>query len=157
MTNLIRTATAADLGELFTLQRAAFVDEATLYGTPDVPALTESIDDFTARHGRSTTFVSERGPRIIGAVSLIRHDELFDVERLMTAPDARGSGVASALMTHVDDHLRASGESAVQLVVGERAEDNRRLYGRLGYAETARWASAEFPDVVLIRMIKQLT
>lgn len=167
----IRLAEPADLGELFSLQRAAFVDEAMLYGTPHVPALDESLDDFAQRHRESITFVAVEQRRLIAAVSLRRHDTastetastdtaspetLFDVERLMTAPDRRGGGAASALMAHIDNFLVAEGEKGVQLIVGDIAVGNRRLYERLGYTVESRWESVEFPGVFLVRMAKAL-
>ena len=147
-------ATSGQIGELYSLQRAAFVDEAMLYDTPHVPALDESFDDFATRHGESTTLVAIDGARIVGAVSLRRYVALFDVERLMTAPDRRGEGVATALMAHVDAYLAALGEAGVQLIVGDIAVDNQRLYERLGYIRTARWESDEFPGLILLRMTK---
>jgi len=44
--------TAGREGELFTLQRASFVDEAMAYGTPQVPTLTETFDAFRSRIDR---------------------------------------------------------------------------------------------------------
>lgn len=150
-------ASSGDIGELFSLQRAAFVDEAVIYGTPHVPALDEQFDAFESRHAESTTFTCREGTRIVGAVSVRQYEERPDIERLMTVPDRRGHGIASGLMDRAEQFIRSEGHGSVQLIVGELATDNRRLYERLGYETTERWHSPDFPDVVLLRMTKQLS
>lgn len=44
----ISPADDGDAGELLTLQRAAFVTEAQVYGDPRLPALTETLDELRA-------------------------------------------------------------------------------------------------------------
>lgn len=53
----------ADAGEVLTLQRAAFVQEALIYGTPDMPPLTQSLDEL---RGELEQNDEERG-RSLGA------------------------------------------------------------------------------------------
>jgi len=154
----IRPATAADLGELFTLQRAAFVDEAWVYGTAEVPSLRETLSEMEDRLGRSDTIVAVEGHRIVGMVSLrSSRDGGPDIERLAVAPDRRHRGYATALMAAAEDLALLAGETAVQLLVGEAATLNRRLYDRLGYTETARFPLEAHPHVVLVSMTKALT
>ena len=150
----IAEASESDLGELFSLQRAAFVDEAVLYGTPHVPALDESFTEFQARHEAAKTLVVRNGARIIGAVSVRRYENLPDIERLMTVPDRRGEGVATALMAGAEELAASQGHLGIQLIVGELASDNQRLYERLGYRITSRWESTEFAGLILLRMTK---
>ena len=76
-------------GEVFTLQRAAFVNEARLYGTPDTPALNEEFNEFSARMSGSYSWIAIDGNRIVGAVSLRTYSGAPDVERLMVAPDSK--------------------------------------------------------------------
>ena len=54
----IRRLSVDDIGAVFTLQRAAFVDEARLYDTPFVPALDETLDELTARLDQSESLVA---------------------------------------------------------------------------------------------------
>lgn len=157
MTRTIRLAEPADRGELFTLQRAAFVDEARLYETPFVPALDETFEAFGARHDTSTTWVAEFGGRIVGAVSLRDYRSGGpDIERLMVAPDCRGQGISSVLMKVAEDHALAAGFDAIQLIVGEIAHDNRAIYRHLGWVERAHEPLKDFEHVILVTMSKQL-
>ncbi|MDY7104911.1 MAG: GNAT family N-acetyltransferase [Actinomycetota bacterium] len=152
----IDRATVEDHGELLTLQRAAFVDEAHLYGTPEVPALDETFAELDARLRRSHTIAARldgRG-RIVGAVSL-RSDRVPPaIERLMVAPDQRGLGLATRLMAGIEAVARQDGHREVRLVVGEIASGNRRLYERLGYRYLER--SVVFGDVGVWTMAKAL-
>jgi len=154
---LIRSAVPADTGEIFTLQRAAFVDEAWVYGTANVPSLTETLADTEARLAWSFTLVGTEAQRLVGAVSLRSYRPGGpDVERLMVAPDRRRAGLATKLMTTAEAHVKASGESIIQLIVGELATFNQKLYQRLGYTVAARFPLESHPHVMLLSMTKEL-
>jgi len=153
----IRPASPDDFGAIFTLQRAAFVDEARLYGTPDVPSLNETLDELTARMAQSTSFVAVDGHRIVGAVSLRTYrNDVPDVERLMVAPDRRGQGISTQLLAHVEDHAREQGQRCLQLVVGAVAETNRAIYRHLGWVDHSIESLEGFDDVILHTLVKQL-
>lgn len=153
----IREAHADDVGELLTLQRAAFVDEAWLYGTAAVPALLEDLDGLRMRLAESHTIVGLDGDRIVGAVSLRDYRPGGpDVERLMVAPDCRQQGLASQLMNAIEDHARSAAHETIQLIVGDLANQNQKLYKRLGYAITDRFPLDDYPDVILLTMQKTL-
>lgn len=95
----IRRLDSADYGQVFTLQRASFVDEARIYETPFVPALDETFDEFIARMDASTSWVAAHDGRIVGAISLRTYRRgIPSVERLMVAPDCRGQGISSVLL-----------------------------------------------------------
>lgn len=55
------------------------------------------------------------------------------VENVVTAPEARGLGDASAVMTAIRDHACASGAYKLMLLSG-RARQARGFYERLGYS-----------------------
>ncbi len=153
----IRPAEPPDLGQLFSMQRAAFVDEAFLYGTPEVPALLDTRDDLQARLAASSTWVSVDNDRLIGAISVRTWREPGpDIERLMVVPDRRGEGVATDLVRCVETYLVQTGCTAVQLVVGGIAVDNQRLYQRLGFVATSSTMLDGYPSVEVITMTKQL-
>ena len=64
----IRPITPDDAGEVLTLQRAAFVQEAIIYGTPHMPPLTQTLEEISAELVENLGCVALRGPRIVGAV-----------------------------------------------------------------------------------------
>jgi hypothetical protein len=57
-------------GEVLTVQRAAFVAEARVYGTTEIPPLVETLDQ--VRHELATTLTmgAWQGSRLVGAARL---------------------------------------------------------------------------------------
>lgn len=153
----IRAVEPSDLGEVFTLQRAAFVDEARLYETPFVPALDETFEDFTQRMASSTSWAAIHGNRIVGAVSMRTYRRgIPDVERLMVAPDCREQGISAVLLQVVEDTARSAGHQSLQLIVGHVATNNRAIYGHLGWVEESSENLVGFEHVLLHTMVKTL-
>lgn len=137
-------------GELYTLQRAAFVDEAMAYATPEVPALTETLTGFTSRtRSLDRLLIATDQFRIVGAVGARITDNVPWLERLMTAPDRRGEGIGRQLVTTTTEHYRDQGFCEVSAVVGDRNPLLRAFYISLGFAVTGRTvATAAAPELL---------
>ena len=133
-----RWATTADHGELFSLQRAAFVDEAVTYATTDVPALRESFGAFVERTAGVETLLLMDQERIIGAVGLREHDGTGWLERLMVAPDRRRAGFGHRLVERIEAHADQLGHSTVRAVVGDRDPALLTFFETLGYEMVGR-------------------
>ena len=150
----IRPAVTKDYGEIMTLQRASFVDEARLYGTPDVPALNESAQELSDRLAKSRTWVAIDQTRIIGAVSLRAYRGDPDIERLMVAPDRRGEKISSQLLAAAEHAAIKSNIRSLQLIVGDLAVDNQRIYAHLGWHRVSSFQLAGYEGVLLHNMAK---
>ena len=61
----IRPITPDDAGEVLTLQRAAFVQEALIYGTPHMPPLTQTLEEITAELVENLGCVAVREHRLV--------------------------------------------------------------------------------------------
>lgn len=150
----IRWATQSDHGELFTLQRAAFVDEAMAYDTPLVPGLTESFADFGQRTGSVATLVmdSTQGDRtrILGAVSVRVHDELPWLERLMVAPDRRSEQLGHQLVLAAVTWAEAEGHDVLRAVVGDRNPLLLAFYASLDFDTIGRTAATDTAPELLV-------
>jgi tRNA (guanine37-N1)-methyltransferase len=129
-----RPAARADAGELFTLQRACWVDEAVALDWVGVPALHESLDDVVADLARWDTWVLRSAGRLVGAVRGRRSDDgrSWVVGRLMVAPDLRGRGLGRWLLARAEERAPA-GVTSYTLVTGDASARNHRLYKRAGY------------------------
>ena len=133
----LRWATEADHGELFTLQRAAFVDEAVAYGTPDVPSLNETFPDFRERMATVPTLVAVDGTRLVGALSVRSNEQGHPwLERLMVAPDRRNEQLGHQLVRAQCEHLRSQGQPVMRAVVGDRNPQLIAFYTSLGFHRT---------------------
>ena len=133
MTDVVRL-TDSDAGELLTLQRAAYVPEAQHYRDPDLPPLTETLDELRAALVSPDVValgIRERG-RLVAAVRLRFADDVAHLGRLVVAPDLQGQGLGSRLLRACEDVLPA-GVREIRLFTGSDSGPTIRLYERFGY------------------------
>ena len=128
-------ATRSDAGELLTLQRACWVQEALAIGSLDVvPALHETLDDVVAGLEEWQTRVVRVAGRLVGSVRGRLVGTTWHVGRLMVAPDLQGRGLGRALLAHAES-LAPVEATSCSLVTGAASADNIRMYRRAGYRE----------------------
>lgn len=136
---VIEEARGDDAGAILTVQRAAYVTEAQLYGDPFISPLTESLAQVRAAiDGAPTVLAARRGTRVIGAARGTVNGRTGQVGRLVVAPDEQGRGVATALLDALERVLADAGCTEFALFTGHLSDGNLRLYRRRGYAETRR-------------------
>lgn len=126
----IRKITVADAGEVLTVQRAAFVSEAQIYGDPAQPPLTQTLVQLEAELRDARGFVAVLDQRIIGAVRGDENDGVLQIGRIAVAPDAQGSGVGRLLLEAMEDATECA---EAELFTGSLSEANLRLYSECGY------------------------
>ncbi|MFI6388426.1 GNAT family N-acetyltransferase [Nonomuraea sp. NPDC050540] len=132
---MIERAVAADAGEILTLQRAAYVTEAQLYGDPFIAPLVESAEQVRKAVESATVLKAVDGGRIVGAVRGQLSGTTCLVGRLVIAPDRQGQGIGTALLAAL--HARVPQATAFDLFTGHLSM-SLRLYHKLGYRETHR-------------------
>jgi GNAT superfamily N-acetyltransferase len=147
----VRDIRVEDAGEVLTLQRAAFVQEALIYGTPNMPPLTQTLDELVHELHDNLGRVAVVGTRLVGAVRARLDGPLLLVGRLVIAPDQQGNGIGSRLLTAVEERGREAGASEAELFTGSLSEANLRLYEREGYVETERVAGDDGIEQVFLR------
>jgi tRNA (guanine37-N1)-methyltransferase len=141
----VRPAIAADAGEIYTLQRACWLQELEANPGVEIPALQESVDDVRQWLGEWTTRVvrDRTSSRLVGAVRgrLDEHGE-WDIGRIMVAPDLQGRGLGRALLELVQD-LAPPHVTSYVLFTGAGSVDNLRMYRKAGFRlRPDRWAPA---------------
>ncbi|MFI6497669.1 GNAT family N-acetyltransferase [Nonomuraea typhae] len=129
-------AVAADAGEILTLQRAAYVSEAQLYGDPFIAPLVESAEQIRKVIETGVVLKHRDQARIVGSVRGRLSGTTCLVGRLVVAPDRQGEGIGTALLRALHDAVPEA--TAFDLFTGHLSEGNLRLYRRLGYRETHR-------------------
>lgn len=142
-----------DAGEILTLQRAAYLTEAQLYGDPFLPPLVESLEQLQRLlAGDAVLLKAVIGPRdrLVGAVRAQFSDQMCLIGRLAVAPDLQGAGVGTRLMEVVEAEV-AGRACALMLFTGHLSVGNLRMYRRLGYAETHRERVAAHLTMVHMR------
>jgi tRNA (guanine37-N1)-methyltransferase len=130
----IRLATRADVGELFTLTRACWLQE--LWANPGtlVPALEEPFDAALRGIEEWTTFVAVAGGRIVGSARgrIAGDGSVWDVGRVMAAPDLQGRGLGRYLLGLIVGAAPYD-VTTYELWTGAHSEANLRMYKKAGY------------------------
>jgi tRNA (guanine37-N1)-methyltransferase len=126
-------AVRGDAGEILTLQRACWVQEALDNDTLDIPALHESLEDVEASLEDWTYFVVRAEGRLVGAVRGKLEGEHWDIGRVMVAPDLQGRGLGRLLLEHIQTVAPAEASSYV-LFTGVHSADNQRMYKKAGFS-----------------------
>lgn len=134
----VRPVAESDAGQVLTVQRAAFVTEALIYGDPDMAPLTQTLEEVAFELRDNLGCVAESGERIVGAARATVSGELLLVGRIAIAPDQQGAGIGSRLLTAVEERGRAHGCREAELFTGSLSTQNIELYEKLGYRESER-------------------
>lgn len=125
----------SDAGEVLTVQRAAFVSEAQIYGSADMPALVQTLAELEAELRAADGWVARIDGRLVGAIRTREEGGLLLIGRIAIAPDQQGAGIGQALLEAAESHSRAE---EAELFTGSLSEANIRLYERCGYVENER-------------------
>jgi tRNA (guanine37-N1)-methyltransferase len=137
----VRPATRADAAEIFTLQRACWLQELQANPEAMIPPLAESLDDVIAGIAEWTTHVVRAQGRLIASCrGRLVHDDSWDVGRLMVVPDLQGRGLGRWLLEYAESQAPAQA-TRFELFTGANSTDNLRMYRKAGY----RLDNAEAP------------
>ena len=141
----MRPAQPADAGEILTLQRACWLQEAQANEALWIPPLVESLADVTAALETWQTFVVTSHGRLVGSVRTRLVEDGWDIGRIMVAPDLQGRGLGRWLLEYAE---AAAPEQATHftLFTGAASATNLRMYRKAGYRQLA--ARPEEPGIV---------
>ncbi len=129
----VRAATPADAGEIYTLQRACWLQELEANPGVVIPALTETLDDVVAGLATHRTWVLRRAGRLVGSVrARLTSRGGWDIGRLMVAPDLQGQGLGRLLLEHAEAAAPPDATTYL-LFTGARSAANQRMYKKAGY------------------------
>lgn len=78
-------------------------------------------------------FVAEDGAKILGTIALARKSGYGEVKSMFVAPDARGRGVARALLAHLEGVARGMDLPVLRLETGNLLEPAIALYAAQGF------------------------
>lgn len=150
----VTAAAPEDAGPIWSLQRAAYLTEAQLYGDPYLPPLTEGQEQVRAAFDRGPVLKAVLEGRIVGAVRGVAAERAFLVNRLAVAPDVRRRGIGRALMAELERRA-AAGHPELErfaLAAGHGSEDGLRFFRSLGYTEASRERMSD--HLVLVHLVK---
>lgn len=137
-----------DAGEVMTLQRAAFVSEAQIYGSADMPPLTQTLTEVEAELRNSSGLTARIAGRLVGAIRYVEDDGVLLIGRIAIAPDMQGEGLGRTLL---DAAEKQSSADVAELFTGSLSEANIRLYEACGYRESQRIPEGDGTEQVFLR------
>ncbi len=144
---LVSRASVEQAGELLTVQRAAYLNEAQRYGDPFLPPLTQPLAEIVADVRAGRRLVALRGPRVVGSVRGEQRSDVLHVGRLAVAPDQQGHGIGRRLLRAVEE-LAGPRVTRCALFTGADSDDNLRLYEDLGYRRVGNESLPQGPGLV---------
>lgn len=144
----ITPLTDADAGEVLTLQRAAFVSEAQIYGSADMPPLTQTLEQVVAELRESSALGARRDGRLVGSIRYRVDGDLLLIGRIAVAPDQQGEGIGRLLLDATEER---SGAAEAELFTGSLSEANIELYERCGYTVSERVPDGDGTEQVFMR------
>ncbi len=132
----VRDAVPGDAGELYTLQRACWVQEQQANPGVTIPALQETLADLQRWLATDTVIVVRSAGRLVGAVRARQHTrpdgDVWDIGRLMVAPDLQGRGLGRELLERIEARA-PDGTVGFELFTGSGSVRNQRMYRKAGY------------------------
>lgn len=137
-----------DAGEVLTVQRAAFVSEAAIYGSVDMPPLTQTLSELEAELRSESGFTARIDGRLVGAIRFVEKDGLLLIGRIAIAPDMQGEGIGRSLLEAAE---QSSAADEAELFTGSLSEANLRLYEACGYQEHERVPDGDGTEQVFLR------
>jgi GNAT superfamily N-acetyltransferase len=129
---------AADLIE------AMIAEMVPLYGNINVPgAPTATAADMGPPGGAFVVGYEDERPICGGGIKRLP-DGACEIKRMYVVPDARGRGVARALLVALEDEARALGYAIARLDTGPRQPHAERMYRAAGYTDTGNFNANPF-------------
>ena len=129
----ILKADSQDLRQILDLQHLAYQSEATLYNNPNIPPLSQTLEDMRAEFERGVFLkaISKNG-QLVGSVRAYSDNGTLYIGKLIVRPDLQGQGIGTKLLKeieHICPHKR------YELFTGTKSTRNITLYERVGYVK----------------------
>jgi len=133
----LETATEADLEQILLLQKRAFSGQAEIYHDPNLPSLTQTLEDLQKEFTGKVFYKVVRNGTIIASIRCSIRDRALSIEKLFVDPDLQDRGIGTEIMRALESRYDGSVDRYI-LSTGHKSARNLHLYGQLGYKETGR-------------------
>ena len=125
-----------DLPAILKLQKTAYQSEADRYSDPNIPPMTQTLNDIRQEFADQLFLKAVVGNRIIGSVRLAEKDGQGFIGKLIVHPDFQRHGVGRHLMSEIESI--ATPVDRFELFTGHQSTKPLNLYASMGYHEFNR-------------------
>ena len=139
MTIEITPATPDEIPLVYQIMQTAFAEYIGVLSPPSSVEY-ETLEDARRTIAEGGAVLARLDGKAVGSARYAFHDEGHTcyIGRVSVLPEARGKGIASAMVTYIEGIAHERGSESMEIVVRMILETNVHLYERLGYhiAET---------------------
>lgn len=136
---IFRKATQPELPAVFSLYQSVVGSPFCVWDEA-YPGWEDIREDFD----NGTLYVMAEGDELLGAISVIVHNELDqlpfwqqaqarELARVVVAPGHQGQGIAQRMVTEISGVLQAQGIPAIHLLVAHANPPAQQVYRRCGF------------------------
>jgi GNAT superfamily N-acetyltransferase len=126
------------------LVSAMVAEMVPLYGKIDVPEAPSATPEDMGPPGGAFLVGYEDGTPICGGGIKRLPDGTCEIKRMYVVPEARGRGIARALLVALEDEARALGYTVARLDTGPRQPHAEHMYRAAGYADIGNFNANPF-------------
>ena len=129
----ISRAEIKDLNVIFELQKLCYEENALRYSDPNIPPLTQTINDIYDEFTGSLFLKCVLEDKIVGSVRANERDGTCYIGKLIVHPEYQNRGIGKKLMKEIEsvfEHIKR-----YELFTGYKDDKNLYLYKKLGYRE----------------------
>ncbi|MEO8395941.1 MAG: GNAT family N-acetyltransferase [Chloroflexota bacterium] len=134
MTIEITPATVEEVPLVYQIMQAAFAEYVGVLVPPSSVEY-ETLEDARRTIEEGGAVLARLDGKAVGSARYNFHDEghICYVGRVSVLPEARGKGIASAMVTFIEGIARQEGCESMEILVRMILESNVHLYERIGY------------------------
>ncbi|WNK00967.1 GNAT family N-acetyltransferase [Thalassospiraceae bacterium LMO-JJ14] len=148
---IFRPAVGEDLNRLRDIAFRAYAKYVSRIGREPAPM----VADFAAHIVRNEIIVAVSDDVVCGYIVSFPRVEDFFIENVAVDPDAAGTGIGRALMSHAEKAARAAGCNLVRLYTNVKMHENFPFYEALGYLKTHDVTESGFHRVYFEKALEQ--
>lgn len=126
----IEKAERRDLPNILALQRIAYLSEAAILGTEDIPPLTQTLEEVSDEFDNGVILKGTVDGKIVGSVRASSDGKTCYVGKLIVSPEHQGKGYGARLLTGIESFFP---HQRYELFTSDKSSGNIRLYERAGY------------------------
>lgn len=127
----IQRAVKNDMQEILQLQYLAYQSEAQLFENPNIPPLSQTLEDIEEEFDTGIFLkVQNEDNLIVASVRAFLKDDTLHIGKLIVQPDLQGQGIGTKLLKEIE---RICPQKRYELFTSSKSTRNIKLYEHVGY------------------------